>query len=420
MVAAAAEFRAGVMLFFSGRWPDVSDHIRYASAVDTALAAEAHGFDDVWVSEHHYLQRSNPTALALAAYLLGQTTRVRVATGVTLLPAHNPVHVAEQAALLDHLSGGRFDLGVGRGEATADYEVMSSVEHCERGMPEALDLLMQSFTSSVSADSDLYRFREVSPQPRPWTRPHPPVLVACEADATLALAASHGLPCMFFLTPRQDEAAIAARVAHHAARAAEHGHHGPWQHTILLYAQVADTDEEAADVLRGPLEQALRTSAAEYVWVRPSWRQHHDHVQHLEGVIAHHAIGSPATCVDRLTTIVERSGVDRLILVVESAVTPAATVANVQRLGREVLPSVRERLRAPRSESSRCSDRPARNASRPTPVAHREEKADQAVPFEQAGPQWAAQHPRRGGTALATGGFPDDVSDAQPSRRAPM
>jgi alkanesulfonate monooxygenase SsuD/methylene tetrahydromethanopterin reductase-like flavin-dependent oxidoreductase (luciferase family) len=347
------EFRAGVMLFFTGRWPGVSDHVRYVSAVDTALAAEAEGFDDIWISEHHYLQRSNPAAIAFAAYLLGRTTRARVGTGVTLLPTHHPVHIAEQAAVLDHLSDGRFDLGVGRGDATAEYEVMSSLRHLDHGMPEALGLLMQSFTGAVGAESDLYRFRDVSPQPRPWTHPHPPVLVASEGDATLALSARHGLPCMFFLAERQDEAAVGKLVRRHAALAAEHGHHGPWQHAILVYAQVADTHEEAAGVLRGRLRESLRATAADYVWVRASWRQRSEHEQRMENVIAHHAVGTPATCIDRLTSIVQRSGAGRVILVVEAAVTPGATLVNVQRLGREVLPAVRDRLRTGQRTSRR-------------------------------------------------------------------
>ena len=61
----------------------------------------------------------------------------------------------------------------------------------------------------------------------------------------------------------------------------------------------------------------------------------------MENVIAHHAVGSPATCIDHLTSVVERSGIERVILVVESAVAPAATLVNVQRLGRKVLPAVR-------------------------------------------------------------------------------
>lgn len=343
-VAEPRDLEAGVILFFGGAWPDVSEHARIASAAETAVAAETAGFDDIWISEHHYLQRSNPAAIPFAAFVLGRTQRVRVGTAVTLLPLHSPVHVAEQAALLDQLSNGRFDLGLGRGEATVDYEVMSSLDHLDHGMPEALDLLMDSFAGTVAADSDLYRFRRVSPRPRPWTELHPPVLVASEADATLDLAARHGLACMFFLNPAQGHAAIAERVKRHARIAADHGHHGPWQHALLVHAQVADTDAEAAAVIRGPLRTSLSARAGEWVWLRESWRQQTDVERQTESIIAHHLIGSPATCIERLADIVEGTGVTRVIFVIEAAVSPEGVLDNVERLGRDVLPTARTRL----------------------------------------------------------------------------
>lgn len=345
--------QAGVILFFGGQWPEVSEHARIASAAEAAVAAETAGFDDVWISEHHYLQRSNPAAIPFAAFVLGRTQRVRVGTAVTLLPLHNPVHVAEQAALLDQLSNGRFDLGLGRGEATVDYEVMSSLDHLDHGMPEALDLVMQSFAGTVAADSDLYRFRRVSPRPHPWTLPHPPVLVASEAEATLDLAARHGLACMFFLNPEQGHDAIADRVKRHARVAAAHGHYGPWQHAILAYAQVADTDAEAAAVIRGPLRESLRARADEWTWLRESWRQQADVERQTESLISRHVVGSPATCIDRLADIVERTAVARVIFVVESAVTPEGVLRNVLRLGRDVLPAARTRLVLAGEQSSR-------------------------------------------------------------------
>lgn len=336
--------QAGVILFFGGDWPGVSEHARIASAAETAVAAEAAGFNDVWISEHHYLRRSNPAAIPFAAYMLGRTQRVRVGTAVTLLPLHSPVHVAEQAALLDQLSKGRFDLGLGRGEATVDYEVMSSLDHLDHAMPEALDLLKDSFAGTVAADSDLYRFRPVSPRPRPWTQPHPPVLIASEAEATLDLAARQGLACMFFLNAAQGHAAIADRVKRHARIATEHGHDGPWQHAILAYAQVADTDAEAAAVMRGPLRESLRARADEWIWLRESWRQQADAERQTEGLISRHVVGSPATCVDRLVDIVEGTGVTRVIFVIESALTPDGVLRNLRRLGRDVLPAACVRL----------------------------------------------------------------------------
>ena len=336
-------------MMFTGPFVGVTEHAQLTATVDAALAAEAEGFDDIWIGEHHFFQCANPSAIAFAGYLLGLTKRVRVGTAVTILPLHNPVHVAENAAVLDHLSGGRFNLGVGRGAPTAVFEVMSSMEHWEHAMPEAVDLLMQSFTGTVVADSDLYRFREVSPQPRPHTQPHPPVVVASGSDATLVLAARHGLPCLFFLDDGQDADAVAQRVQHHAAVAAEHGHRGPWQHGIMVYAQVTDTEDEAPRIVRGPLRDTLRAVDTQFVWLREMGFLS-DNMEYLDDVIAHHAVGTPATCIERLTGIVERSGVGRVLLAVESSATPAGLVDNVQRLGREVLPEVRRRLATDVSE----------------------------------------------------------------------
>ncbi|OEO33260.1 hypothetical protein VW23_007565 [Devosia insulae DS-56] len=338
------EFRAGAALFLTGRFVGASDQVRFASAVETALAAEAEGFDDLWATEHHYLREQSPSALTLAAYLLGRTTRVRVGTAVTMLPVHSPVHVAEQAALLDQLSGGRFDLGLGRGAETVEYEVMSSLTHYNHGMAEALDLLLASFAGSVAADTELYRFRRVSPQPRPLTSPHPPILMATESDSSLALAARHGFNCMFFFNHGRDAEALAELSGRHAAIAAEHGHPGPWHHTVLVYAQVADTDAEAAEIIRGPLLQGMTTTGAEYIFLQETVRQNPDRGPRIEHIVAQHAVGTPQTCAERLVGIVETSGIGRVILAVEAAGTPDGALDNVRRLGREVLPLVRDRL----------------------------------------------------------------------------
>lgn len=340
-----ASFRAGAVLFMTGRFVDASDQMRYASALRTALVAEAEGFDDLWATEHHYLREQSPSALTLAAFLLGRTSRVRVGTAVTMLTTHSPVHIAEQAALLDQLSGGRFDLGLGRGAETAEYEVMSSLDHYNRGMPQALDLLMASFAGSVAADSDLYKFRRVAPQPRPLTDPHPPVLLATESDASLELAARHGFNCMFFFNHRRDQQALAELSERHAAIAARHGHHGPWSHAALIYAQVADTDAQAAEIVRGPLFRGTETTRAEYVFLQDNAaRQHPDRRPFMDHLIAHHAVGTPQTCVERLVGFVKATGIGRIMLVVEATGTPDGAADNVQRLGREVLPLVRRRL----------------------------------------------------------------------------
>ncbi|HZD14986.1 MAG TPA: LLM class flavin-dependent oxidoreductase, partial [Pseudonocardiaceae bacterium] len=86
------------------------------STVAAAVAAEQAGFDDVWIAEHHFMSYGIcPSAITLAGYLLGATRRIAVGTAVSVLSTQHPVALAEQTALLDQLSGGRFHLGVGRG-----------------------------------------------------------------------------------------------------------------------------------------------------------------------------------------------------------------------------------------------------------------------------------------------------------------
>jgi alkanesulfonate monooxygenase SsuD/methylene tetrahydromethanopterin reductase-like flavin-dependent oxidoreductase (luciferase family) len=127
-----------------------------------------------------------PIGDTLGAYVLGATQRIAVGTAVSVLSTRHPVALAEQAALLDHLSGGRFRLGVGRGGPWVDLEVFGTgLARYESGFAESLDLLLAALTEArVAAGGPTFAFREVAMVPRPRTRPHPPVTIACTSAAT--------------------------------------------------------------------------------------------------------------------------------------------------------------------------------------------------------------------------------------------
>src|SRR5690349_22522652 len=94
----------------------VSDSQVYGDFIDYVCEAEALGFESVFLVEHHFTGMGQVSAsLDLLAYLAGKTRRMRLGTAVVVLPWHNPVLLAEQAATVDLLSDGRLDLGVGRG-----------------------------------------------------------------------------------------------------------------------------------------------------------------------------------------------------------------------------------------------------------------------------------------------------------------
>lgn len=162
------QVRFGIILS-TRRTPGETDTEVLARSLALATCAEQLGIDDLWVTEHHFHPSIvSSSALALASFLLGRTRRVHVGTAVTLLPLHSPVHVAEQGALLDQLSEGRFMLGVGRGTPSADYEAIGrGIDHWHGGLAESLDLTLAAWKGAVGASSDLYAFRAVTPTPTP-------------------------------------------------------------------------------------------------------------------------------------------------------------------------------------------------------------------------------------------------------------
>src|SRR3989442_15704513 len=114
----------------------------WAGAADAAVTAERAGLDSVWIAEHHFITSGVcPSAVAFAANVLGRTGRITVGTAVSMLSNRHPVALAEETALLDHLSGGRFHLGVGRGGPWVDLEVFGTgPPRYDQGFGESLDL----------------------------------------------------------------------------------------------------------------------------------------------------------------------------------------------------------------------------------------------------------------------------------------
>src|ERR1044072_3528363 len=114
-------------------------------AVRSAELSEDSGLDAVWLAEHHFVPYGVcPSAVTLAALLLGRTRRIGVGTAVSVLPTQHPVALGEQAALLHLTSGGGFARGVGGGAPWVDLGVWGSgLAAYAHGFPESLDLLLR-------------------------------------------------------------------------------------------------------------------------------------------------------------------------------------------------------------------------------------------------------------------------------------
>src|SRR3989441_3398120 len=118
----------------------------YARGVEVAQTAEALGFRSVWLAEHHfstYGYLSRPAQLA--TYIAAKTTRLRVGTAVIVVPLHHPLVVAEEIATLDLLSGGRLDVGLGRGYQHYEVERLGlELESGPARWEEAIDVILKA------------------------------------------------------------------------------------------------------------------------------------------------------------------------------------------------------------------------------------------------------------------------------------
>ncbi|OKH96528.1 LLM class flavin-dependent oxidoreductase [Streptomyces uncialis] len=318
-------------------------------AVRAAEVSEESGLDSVWLAEHHFVPYGTcPSAVTLAALLLGRTRTLRVGTAVSVLPTVHPVALGEQAALLHITSGGRFSLGVGRGGPWVDLEVFGTgIEAYERGFPESLDLLLRWLTQSrVDADSRRFRFRAVDVVPQPSQALiggiGPEVVVACTSPGTVRLAAERGLPMLLGMHVDDEEKAAMIELwrshAHESGRDPDEVRDAA--HVSAGVVQIADRGPEASAALLKAMPGWLRQGLAAHVTVDDRARTMRDPVAYTELLCSLHPVGTPQQCADSLAATAERTGVTRFALLVEGSGELVATEENIRRLGAEVLPQL--------------------------------------------------------------------------------
>ncbi len=339
--------RLGVFAL-SAQFPGQDAAAALHRTVRTAEAAEAAGLDAVWLAEHHFMTYGVcPSALTMAAVLLGRTRRIGVGTAVTVLPTAHPVTVGEQAALLHVVSGGRFTLGVGRGGPWQDLEVFGGgLDAYERGFPEAVDLLLRWLREErVAADGPRYRFREVPVVPRTGVdgpAGGPPVLLACVSPVGVRLAARLLRPML--LGMHCDDEEKAAMTALWRSAALEAGHSPErvarvaGEHVAAGIARVADRAGEARAAVERALAGWLREGLAGYVTLDGRPRRARDPHAYARLLCSLHPVGTPDDCAERLARTAGRTGVRRFALLAEADGDPAATEECVARLGAQVRP----------------------------------------------------------------------------------
>ncbi len=314
--------RIGLFLL-GARFPGRSNEQALAMLPHYAAAAEQHGFDDVFVAEHHFMPYGTcPSAITLAAALLGATHRIGVGTAVSVLPTTHPVALAEQAAMLSLLYPGRFTLGVGRGGPWVDLEVFGTgAAAYDEHFPESLELLTRWLAGgqdgTLGWNGRRHAFRAVPVVPRP-PQP-PPVLLACTSPRSARLAARVGLPMLLGMHATDQEKAQLIRT-HGNPHAA---------HTAVAVAHVADSRAQALATLHATMPGWLRDGLAAHTRLDGAPHSTRDPDAYTEHLLAIHPVGDPDYCIAALRASISATGVSRLLLFVEGAGNPASVTRNI-------------------------------------------------------------------------------------------
>jgi natural product biosynthesis luciferase-like monooxygenase protein len=249
-----------------------SEHEIILEQMELMRAAEDLGFDSVWPAEHHFTEYgycASP-ALSLAA-IAAETKRIRLGTGVVVLPLNHPLRIAEDYAFLDHLSNGRVDLGIGRGYQPLEFQRYGVEQTSTREQfHEALEVIRQAWTEDrVNFEGEHYRFEDVPIRPRPVQQPHPPIWMAALSEGTFELAGRYGLNLLygsvFGLSP--DIAAARRADYHRGLREGGHSAEGK-QAACLIMVYAADSMEQAREEFRDPVLWYYQT-ISKYVAPKP-------------------------------------------------------------------------------------------------------------------------------------------------------
>ena len=216
------------------------------------------GYDEAWIGEHHsagYETIASPELFIAAA--AERTRSIRLGTGVSSLPYHHPLMLADRIAQLDHMTRGRVMFGVGPGALSSDAHMMGiPVAEQRDRMEEALDVLVPLLAGeTVTRKTDWFTLNEARVQLTPWTRPSVEIAVASLISPSGARAAGrHGLGLLSIqATSKGGFNALASNWAIAEAVAADHGHvmdRARWR--LVGQMHIAETREQAlADVRFG-------------------------------------------------------------------------------------------------------------------------------------------------------------------------
>ncbi len=286
---------------------------RHAEILEYLDFAEPAGFDAVFVGEHHFSDFLTSSPPVFLAWLAGRTSTITLGSGVTLLPHHDAVKLAEDFGTLDVVSGGRAEMWVGRGVEPYAYAYFGQDESRAVEMQqEGLELLVKLWTEPNITWSGEFRppLNGVTLQPRPVQIPHPPIKVAVSRRESAVAAAKLGLGIAITMLSF-DRKNLRPVVDAYRQAFADAGHvHAPWV-DLNAHVHVAPTSQEARDHLGIYQAPFQRWVFGKKLGIPADEVDLPERITDFESPECAVVNGSPAEVVDRIGALLELSDFDR-------------------------------------------------------------------------------------------------------------
>lgn len=308
-----------------------ADRDAYSAYVDHAQAAEALGFYGAYLVEHHFTGRGQVSAsLNLLSFLAARTQSIRLGTAVVVVPWHNPLLLAEQAATVDVLSGGRLDLGLGRGYREIEFLGFGvPPEEADPRFQETVAVLRKAWSSNerFSHAGRFWQFSDVVIEPRPIQQP-PPLWVGAASERSIDAAARDGF--RLFLDQVGSFEQTAQRIARYRSSKEAAGLEVDQRDIAVTRPLLLATSDGERAALIERHEDTL-----EFLAGVPGSAGHNpfysDPARRSETAEASAIVGSPEECIERLQRLAD-GGCSQVLFT-------GGSIPMLERFAREVMPA---------------------------------------------------------------------------------
>jgi alkanesulfonate monooxygenase SsuD/methylene tetrahydromethanopterin reductase-like flavin-dependent oxidoreductase (luciferase family) len=345
-----------VGLFLEELREGATDASFFTELMETVDAAEAWGLDGIWLGEIHFLPTRSIlcSPLTVAAAIATRTRRMCIGTAVHVTPLRSPLSIAEDVATLDHLSGGRFEFGIGRSGSARAYNALGvPYDESQGRLIEGLAVMREAWKGEpFSFHGEHYQVDDAIIRPRPVQQPHPPVRIAALNPHSFTRAAELGLH-IFVGLRGTDISVLRGYIESYQAtwRASGHRGEGSIYLRIPLYAAASDAEaiEESresvvyyfrrqsqlarAGMNSGTVTTAERLAQADELAMLPL-----DHILRERVVV-----GGPDTLVKRLRELEDQLHLDGVIVEPDPGgkIPLPQMMRSLELLAREVTPALR-------------------------------------------------------------------------------